>query len=235
MPFTSTILRTFPIATETLGFEVTRPAAFSFKAGQSLDLTLPSQFETDTYGLTRSFSIASAPTVHTLMLATRLRDSAFKRALQKITPDTSVTIEGPFGDMTLPEQLDGALVCLAGGIGITPIMSIISEWDAKKFSFPLYLLYSNQEKNKVAFANELHKLSEQNKNFIYIPTLTREKDPDYAHGRISRNVILARILNLQKNKYYIAGTPEFVVEIKKILIGLDIPRTQILNEPFDGY
>src|SRR5262249_18773600 len=69
-------------AHRTIAFQFARPAGFVFNAGQYMQLTLMDPPETDAEGNVRTFSIASAPHEDMLMIATRLRGSAFKRVLQ---------------------------------------------------------------------------------------------------------------------------------------------------------
>jgi ferredoxin-NADP reductase len=57
------------------------PLALFVKAGQFIEMTLLDPPETDAEGNTRAFSMASAPDDETLMGATRMRDTAFKRVL----------------------------------------------------------------------------------------------------------------------------------------------------------
>jgi ferredoxin-NADP reductase len=59
-------------------------------------MTVLDPLETDSEGNTRTFSIASAPHEETLMVATRMRDTAFKRVLRATPLGTTVKIEGPF-------------------------------------------------------------------------------------------------------------------------------------------
>jgi ferredoxin-NADP reductase len=131
--FHTPLVHRHEVAERTIAFEFTKPAGWTFKAGQFIDMTLVSPPETDAEGDKRGFSIASAPEEPTLMVASRMRDTAFKRDLQKVPLGTTVTIEGPFGSLTLHNNPARAAVILAGGIGITPFRSILI--DAAKRSF----------------------------------------------------------------------------------------------------
>ena len=113
------------VAEGTMAFRFEKPSGWTFKAGQYLDMTLLDPSETDSEGNVRSFSIASAPHEDTLMVATRMRDTAFKRVLRTMPIGTAVKIEGPSGDLTLQNNFTRAAVFLAGGIGITPFRSIV--------------------------------------------------------------------------------------------------------------
>jgi ferredoxin-NADP reductase len=72
------------VAEGTTAFRFEKPANWRFEAGQFLDLTLLNPSEADAEGNTRTFSIASAPHEETLMVATRMRNTAFKLVLNCI-------------------------------------------------------------------------------------------------------------------------------------------------------
>ena len=120
---TSKLLSRHEVAKDTMAFRFERPSNLAFKAGQYLDMTLFDPPETDSEGNVRSFSIASGPYEETLMVATRMRDTAFKRVLKTMPLGTAVKIEGPSGNLTLHNNVRKAAVFLAGGIGITPFRS----------------------------------------------------------------------------------------------------------------
>src|ERR1043165_1137803 len=115
------------VAQGTMAFHFEKPAGWTFKAGQFIDITLLDPAETDSEGNTRGFSIASAPFENTLMIATRMRDTAFKRVLKTLPLGSEVKIEGPFGDLRLHNNRVRPAVVLSGGIGITPFRSILMQ------------------------------------------------------------------------------------------------------------
>src|SRR5579864_4164528 len=110
------------IAERTTAFRFEKPPDWTFKAGQFLDMTLLDPPETDAEGNTRTYSIASAPDEETLMVATRMRNTAFQRVLSTMPLGSLVKIEGPSGDLTLHHNVKRTVVFLAGGIGeVDPI------------------------------------------------------------------------------------------------------------------
>lgn len=123
--FTSRLKKKETLAEGTMGFYFAKPAAFQFKPGQYLDITLVDPPETDAEGNIRSLSIASSPEDEHLLVATRMRDSAFKRFLRTAATDAEVTMDGPMGSFTLHNNSSKPAVFLAGGIGITPFSSIL--------------------------------------------------------------------------------------------------------------
>ncbi|MGB7025573.1 MAG: FAD-dependent oxidoreductase [Candidatus Acidiferrales bacterium] len=133
--------------------------------------TMADPSETDSEGNVRSFSIASAPHEETLMVATRMRDTAFKRVLKTMPIGTAVKIEGPSGDLIL-QDLTRVAVFLAGGIGITPFRSIV-HWAAKeKLPQRVFLFYSNRRPEDAAFLADLQSLEKDNPKYKLIASMT---------------------------------------------------------------
>jgi hypothetical protein len=90
-----------------------------------------------------------------MMVATRMRDTAFKHVLRTMPLGTAVKIEGPSGDLTLPDNFTRASVFLAGGIGITPFRSMICLAAAERLPHQIFLFYSNRRPEDAPFLDEL--------------------------------------------------------------------------------
>lgn len=74
------------VAEGTMRFDFERPGGFTYRAGQSIDLTLINPPETDAEGNTRAYTLSSAPQDEHLSVTTRMRDTAFKRVLKDMEP-----------------------------------------------------------------------------------------------------------------------------------------------------
>src|SRR5207248_5642008 len=138
------LLNRVEVAEGTMAFYFEKPSRFDFKPGQSADLTLANPPETDSEGNTRTFSIASPPFENHLMFATRMRDTAFKRSLRKAPLGTEIKIDPPTGSFTLHKNSAKAAVLLAGGIGITPFLSMVRQADHDALPHKLHLFCSNR-------------------------------------------------------------------------------------------
>lgn len=242
---TATSARSVPIAKHeevaegTMAFHFEKPADFQFRAGQAVDITLLNPPETDAEGNTRAFSIASAPFDGDLMVATRMRDTAFKRVLRNAAPGLQVKIEGPSGSFVLHRKAEKPAVFLAGGIGITPFLSIIRQATHDKAPHQLYLFYSNRRPEDSAFLDELLEAATQNPNFHLIATMT---EMDKSHrpwngetGFINSDMIAKHLPSLQGPIYYLAGPPAMVAAMRSILTGLGVDEDDIRTEEFSGY
>ena len=227
------------VAEGTAAFRFEKPASWTFTAGQFLDLTLLDPSETDAEGNIRSFSIASSPQDETLMIATRMRDTAFKRVLKTMPLGSAVKIEGPSGNLTIHNDVKRTAVFLAGGIGITPFRSIAFDAAKQKLPHHILLFYSNRRPEDAPFLDELQALERENPNYKLIASMTEmEKSRRSWKGETGRidKAMLARYLNdAIAPIYYVAGPPEMVRGLHATIKEAGAEGADIRVEEFSGY
>lgn len=168
--YTVKLLAKEPVAQGTMAFHLERPAGFKFRAGQAFEIILPGGPEGEDGS--HAFSIVTAPHEAELMFATRMRDSRFKRALGALPLGAELNIDGPFGSLTLHKNPARAAVLIAGGIGITPFMSMLRSAAEQQSQHKLVLLYSNRRPEDTAFLAELQALVKRNSRFHLMATMT---------------------------------------------------------------
>ena len=233
------LTRNKQIAEGTVAFYFEKPEGFQFKAGQFLQFTLIDSPETDEEGDARTFSIASAPYEAELMIATRMRDTAFKRVLKTLTPGSEVEINGPYGSMTLHEDPTRPGVFLTGGIGITPFRGIAIDAAHRRLSHRLYLFYSNRRPEDAAFLDELRELEKANPNYRFIPTMTAADGSTRGwageRGHINAEMLRRFVEDLASPVYYVAGPEGLVTAIGKTLAEAGVIEDDINAEEFEGY
>jgi ferredoxin-NADP reductase len=228
------------VALDTMAFTFEKPAGFTFKAGQALDLTLLDPPHQDARGARRALSIVSAPFEDELVVATRLRSSAFKRSLAALEPGAHAEIDGPFGSLTLHSNRSRPGVFIAGGIGITPFISMLRQSAHEGREQVLKLLYSNRRPDDAAFLPELLDYERQHRGRFGMratatgPVLNGTPwrgdrvriDADFVNSIIVRPVIPV---------FYVAGSPSMVAGIRQVLNGMGIDDDDIRSEDFSGY
>jgi ferredoxin-NADP reductase len=223
----------------TMAFRFEKPSGWVFKAGQFLDMTLVDPPETDAEGNTRSFSIASGPHEDTLMIATRMRDTAFKRVLKSIPLGTAVKIDGPSGDLTLHRDATRPAVFLAGGIGITPFRSILVQAAREKLPHRLFLFYSNHGPEDAPFLDELEGLEQQNPRFTMIASMSDMSQSSRPWsgetGTIDRAMLSRYLKDAVSPVYYVAGPPKLVIAMRAMLKTQSVADADIRVEEFTGY
>jgi len=236
---TSKLMRREEVAEGTMAFHFERPPGFEFKAGQFADVTLVDPPETDAEGNTRTFSIASPPFENELVFTTRMRDTAFKRSLMKMPVATDVKIGSPAGSFTLHRNRAKPAVFLAGGIGITPFLSILRQVHHDRLPHQLYLFYSNRRPEDTPFLDTLQNLEKTNPNFHLICTMTEmSKSKKEWNGEvvpIDREMLSRNLTTLPGHIYYSAGPPAMVSGMKDMLASAGINEDDIRTEDFAGY
>lgn len=227
------------VAEGTIAFIFEKPAGFEFKGGQHADLTLVDPPETDAEGPSRTFSIVSAPAEPFLEFATRMRDTAFKRVLGKAAAGLELKLEGPFGSMTLHKDAAKPAVFLAGGIGITPFMSILRQASAEQLPHKIFLFYANRRPEDAAFIDELRELAEKNPNFKLIGVMSQMDKSKSAwegeRGYVNADLLRKYLPDPAAPIYYLAGPPQMVAAMREIIPAAGGDEDSVRSEDFAGY
>ena len=217
------------VAAGTLAFRFTKPPGFAFKPGQSITLLLADP-PPEANSKQRIFSLVSAPFAADLVIATRMREgSAFKRALKQLPDGAKLQLRGPRGAMTLHEDRARAAVFIAGGIGITPFMSMLCQAAHDRLDQRLLLICSNRRPEDTPFLAELQALAQEYENFHMVARMT---DRD---GFVDAAAIRSLVGDAAKPVYYLAGPPAMVDAMKAVLRGAGVGDADVRSEQFYGY
>lgn len=227
------------IAAGTMAFYLEKPEGFVFKPGQSADFKLIDPPETDDEGIERTFSFANAPYEDDLMVATRMRDTAFKRVLKTMSLGTEIIMDAPHGSLTLQKDSSAPAVYLTGGIGVTPARSIVLQAAHDKLSHKIILFDSNTTPENTAFLSDLIEAEKHNPNFKLVATMTNMEDSSSTwsgeRGFINKEMIARYVADLGQPIYYISGPPGMVGAMEKLLVEAGADEDKIRSEEFAGY
>ena len=171
------------------------------------------------------------------MIAMRMRETGFKTALMAAALGTKFKVSRPRGSFTLHKDITRPAVFLAGGIGITPVRSIVQWATQERLSHKLYLFYSNRDAQDAAFLEDFEALTAQNPNFTLIPNVTRLISPTwlYEKGPIDRGLLTRYLLGLNGPVYYVAGPSGMVAAMTTLLHCAGVSDDDIKTEEFGDY
>ncbi|MCL4417691.1 MAG: FAD-dependent oxidoreductase [Actinobacteria bacterium] len=200
-----------------------------WEAGQYMHFTLPHE-NPDSRGISRFFTISSAPFEKDIMITTRFASevsSSFKKVLLKMEIGQNISASMPQGELVV-KDFAKSYIFIAGGIGITPFRSILLDLDFKKQlrKMKIFLFYSNRN-NDIVFKEELDNLVLKNQDLkiIYIISpqtcdieLIKKTAPDFP-GKI----------------YFISGPINMVKSMEDILNKAGIESDKIKKDYFPGY
>lgn len=227
------------VAENTMAFHFEKPEGFVYRAGQFADYTLSDPPQTDPEGNTRGFSFASAPFERDLRIATRLRDTAFKRVLKQLPDGTQLSMDAPYGSFTLHNNTAIPAVFLTGGIGITVVRSIVLEAIHKATPRQITLFYANHGPQEAAFLEEFGQLATQTPWFTFVPTMTSITPSPSAWtketGHITTAMLQRYVEDLAAPIYYCTGPAGLVAAMRKALNVAGVDDDNIRTEEFTGY
>lgn len=235
----SRLMRRERVAEATMAFHFSKPAGFGHEAGQSVVLTLVDPPETDGEGDSRAFTIASAPHEPELMIATRMRDTAFKRVLKTAQIGTAVRLDGPNGAMVLHDDVARPAVFLAGGIGITPFLSIVRHVVKQRIAHRIHLFYANRRPEDAAFLSELQEMEQLAPGYRLIAVMSQpERSAQHwsgETGHIRRELLARHLTELKSPMYYFAGPPAMTMAMRGMLQEIGVAEQAMRYEEFYGY
>lgn len=227
------------VAERTMAFQLEKPTGFTFKPGQWIDITLVHPFEVDAGGKVRGFSIASAPADDFLLVATRMRDTAFKQEFGKMPLGSEVEITMPGGSFNLHKNPERAAIFLAGGIGVTPVRSILRHAAHEKLEHKIVFFFINSTPERAPFLKELEDLQRENTHYKLVATMTRMEESKEAwngeRGKVDQAVLEKYTRDAKSPIYYVVGPPGMVRATQKMLEEAGCDSDDIRTEGFGGY
>lgn len=201
----------------------------SFIAGQYLTLQLPNYEPVEG----KSYSISSDEKEAVVRLTVQEMGSFSKMLYELKVGDTLIT-SAPYGFFYPEKSEERDLVFVAGGIGITPCISIIETYCREKYPKNISLFYSNQTIETICFKKRLDELQNTCKQFTVTHNITREivGDTQYVNGRLSGALITSTVQNPHMSDYFISGSIGFTRSIWKELRDSGISSSQLYTEGF---
>ncbi|MFA6189954.1 MAG: ferric reductase-like transmembrane domain-containing protein [Candidatus Staskawiczbacteria bacterium] len=138
-------------------------------------------------------------------------------------------IEAPFGSFSFKNFRNKKQIWIAGGIGVTPFLSMARSLSEKDLDYKIDLYYSVKDNNCLAFVEELKKISETYKNLKIILWVSAEK------GFLNFDSIKTNTPNVEQRDILICGPSSMMSILKKQFLNGGINKKQIHMEEFKLY
>jgi ferredoxin-NADP reductase len=208
-----------------------------FTPGQYFFVTLPDIGYQDERGLRRHITVVTSTNEKGVLgLATRMRDSAFKRSLAELPVGTEVEVEPPKGSFSLPADTSRPLVFVAGGIGITVFRSMLRYISEERLPYRITLIYSNRDLASTAFLDELRELEQALPDFRLILTMTQDPGWEGEQRKIDAQFFRDYLgENLNAYTFLVAGPPAMAEGVQKELEAAGVREENVIAERYSGY
>jgi ferredoxin-NADP reductase len=204
-----------------------------FTAGQYTELTLKHPHYDDR-GVKRWFTLSSSPNNEMVSITTRFfgeKSSSFKKALFSLKPGTEVDLAEAMGDFVLPKLITTPVIFVAGGIGITPIHSILSWLAETGEQRPIRLLWSVRTEDDITFQNVIKAAG--------MDATISVSQPSPAWGGEHGQLTAEKILGLEPvdddTLIYLSGPEPMLEALETDLKKHGIQKRQLVTDFFPGY
>ncbi len=194
--------------------------------GQYIELVIPHK-KVDERKDKRWFTLSSSPTEDLLSITTRItnKKSSFKNALNELIPGNDVYMSEPMGDFVLPKDMNIPIVFIVGGIGITPVRSMIKWQIDKQETRTAEIIYATNKQNEQIFLDLLLLAP-----LLKINLLTSEKKE-----KLTVSTIFNLVANFDHKYFYISGPEPMVEQIVSEFNIIGIDKRHIITDYFPGY
>jgi ferredoxin-NADP reductase len=234
-------LRVGSIVTETPSVKTFRLLPSS--SGRAMPFTfVPGQFLNVAFGIggarmNRSYSISSSPTQREYLELTVRREprGAVSRHLHDLLKvGDQIEAGGPVGRFTFTGTEADSIVLIAGGVGVTPMMSITRYLTERAWAGDIFLIYTCRTPTDFIFAEDVAALQRLNPKLHVAVTISSAEGTDWRgpRGRISKALLMQTVPDLASRRIHLCGPPPLMDAIKAILTELGVPADHVKTELF---
>jgi ferredoxin-NADP reductase len=206
-----------------------------FLAGQYAEWTLPHK-RVDSRGNRRTFTIASNPRSSEVHIGIRLaqQSSSFKRALMEMRPGDEITIGQFAGNFVLPADSDQKLALIAGGIGITPFLSMLEFLVDVGEVRDVVLVHLVNSPQDIGYDKALSRFA---KHGIRVISVARTASAGYKGltGELDVQALRREVPDYRERSFYLSGPHGMVAHYQDLLQKAGVKRSSIATDHFSGY
>ena len=207
-----------------LALELASNADFKFIAGQYVGFQMEYT--------ARSYSMVSTPAEPLLRFCIKIvEDGIGSDYVSSLKVGDKVELSGPYGQFVfVTQQTD--LLFIATGVGIAPVISIITDVLQRGFKKNITLLFGLRSETDIFYHDSFKKLTKQHHNFIFVPMLSQPKGEwPGEKGRVT-NFITAHPEIVKNIPSFICGSQAMVTDVRDILIRQGVEPGNIKQEIF---
>lgn len=221
-------VKTFRLAAE---HDIALP--FTYFPGQFLTLTA----NIDGKPVKRSYTIASTPTqLHYCAITVKREESGLvSRFLHdQIKEGDLLEVAAANGKFTFTGDEARSIVLIGGGVGITPMMSVIRYLTDIGWRGDIFLLYCCRTTRDFIFREELEQLQERHPNLHVFATMTRAAGTVWMglKGRLTAEIIGHLVPEITTRRLHVCGPPPMMNAVLDMLKALKVPDEQVKTEAF---
>ena len=185
----------------------------------------------------RSYTIASSPTQRDYIELTVKHSKGGQvsgHLHSTIQEGDLLGLSGPAGTFVFTGRECKCILLIAGGVGITPLMSVLRYLLDRSWSGEIFLIYGCRSPEDIIFREELEYLRQRNKNLRVVITILQGGEKGWVGptGNITKQLIMESVPDLAERYVHICGPVPMMEAVKRSLAELGVPTTRIVTEAF---
>lgn len=185
----------------------------------------------------RSYTIASSPTQRAYVEITVKREEhgvVSKILNEKLNVGDLLKVSGPFGSFTFTGSDAESIVLIAGGVGITPVMSVLRYLTDIAWNGEIFLLYGARETEEFVFREDIERLERRHANLHVLASMQRSPGTVWLgpEGNLTKELVSSAVPRIVERRIHLCGPPPMMTSVQSILIELGVPEAQIHTEAF---
>ncbi|MEO8484366.1 MAG: iron-sulfur cluster-binding domain-containing protein [Acidobacteriota bacterium] len=225
------VLAVFDETADIRTFRLARPEGFDFKPGQFLTVRV----RVDGKDVARCYSISSSPSTPGYLEISVKRQGLVSNTLHAtLRPGSQVAVRAPAGVFTYPDADDRPLLLLAGGIGITPVLSMLRHAVTAEPTRPVALLYCARTEEGFAFRRDLALITARHPHAKIVLASSHAADPYIYPGRIDDSLIRTTVPEFANAVAMICGPQPMIDAMRALLLQMGVPAAQVRSEVFEA-
>jgi ferredoxin-NADP reductase len=232
MKFETKILEIIPRTADITSYRFPRPSELAYRPGQFFFVTIKQAGNE----LNKHFSFSSSPTEKGFIEFTkRLTDHEYSMALRAAKVGDWARIDAPYGEFTFEGEY-AKIALLAGGIGVTPFISICKNATDKRLESEITLFFGCRTENDIPFRRELEGMQQANRKLKVHFVLNQPSSTwTGATGIITADMIRKELPDYKDNVFYCCGPPGMVTAMGNLIESIGLPKSRLKLEYFTGY
>lgn len=162
------------------------------------------------------------------------REGDFTERVFALKEGDTVSLQGPFGAFTFDQNASRSIF-FAGGIGITPLRSMIYEALKRDIGGEIFLLYSCKSQGDMAYLEEFVALDKRSDRFRFLPICTREEEGSSwggMRGHVTSDILDREVPSFADAMCYLCGPLNFMDAMREMLEAKGVPKEKIRMERF---
>lgn len=146
----------------------------------------------------------------------------------------TLEVSGPAGSFTTAEHPSERILLIAGGVGVTPMISILESINDVRDPTDVVLVHNSRAPEYVAFRDELMSLATASTSSRIVQVVSVDLDGQWQGpvGRLDTAMLQEHVPDLLDREVFVCGPDAYMAHVHELLVSLGVDAERIHRESF---